>query len=68
MKVGFEAGPPRPDGRKQRAHFATKMKVMKTLADMPTDEKQPLGYDISDLIIDCEYSGYECYVDRLVRG
>ena len=52
--------PPKSDGRAPRQDYETRMKFLKMISEMSLEEKEPLGHQIDDFILDCEYAGYEC--------
>ncbi len=60
--MNFQMGPPGPGGQQQNRGFGFQLAVQTALADMSLEEKVPLGTQIEDFILDCEYAGYPCNV------
>ena len=48
------------NGQAQGKNYAFSQAVLSVLADMPQEEKIPLGHQIEDFILDCEFNGYTC--------
>ena len=46
--------------RRENEGFAFRQKILRLLADMEVDEKIPLGHQLEDLVLECEYNGYIC--------
>ncbi len=59
-RMSFQAGPRGPGGQYQRASFGFRQAITRALAEMLLEEKVPLGTQIDDFILDCEYNGYAC--------
>jgi hypothetical protein len=51
-----------PERVQPREDFLEEEALTETLADLPLEEKQSLGFTSHDLILDCKYAGVDCNV------
>ena len=51
-----------PERVDTRDDFKAEETVMEILAAMSPSSKIPLGYSSNDVILDCKYAGYDCYL------
>ena len=49
-----------PERIQPREDFLQEEKLTETLAELPLENKQSLGFTKNDLILDCKYSGHDC--------
>lgn len=69
VTYNFEAAPTMsgsrfPNRLAYREDFQVQEKLTEDLASMPDEEKTVLGYNISDLIVDCQFEGTPCNLTR----
>jgi hypothetical protein len=50
-----------------REDFKQEESLTEELADIPVENKTSLGYSATDLVLDCQFAGVECYPRSVSR-